>query len=40
MKKKKVIVIIEPKEEETKDIKEILTEIIDRNIGMGLSKNN
>ena len=40
MEKKKVIVIIEPQKEEAKDIKEILTEIIDRNIGMGLSKNN
>ena len=40
MEKKKVIVIIEPKKEEAKDIKEILIEIIDRNIGMGLSKNN
>lgn len=40
MKKEKVIVIIEPKEEEAKDIKEILTEIIDRNLGIVLSKNN
>lgn len=39
MKKEKVIVVIEPKEGEEKDIKEILTEIIDRNIGIGLSKN-
>lgn len=39
MKKGKVIVIIEPKEE-AKDIKEILTQIIERNIEIGGEKNN
>ena len=40
MKKEKVIVIIESKEKDVKDIKEILTEIIDQNIGRELSKND
>ena len=40
MGKQKVIIIIEPQKEEAKDIKEILAEIIERNIRMGLSKNN
>lgn len=40
MEKENIIVIIEPKEEEAKDIRDILVEIIDRNIGIGLSKNN